>query len=125
MFSQPDIRVLFEPYIFVQLYTDRVPDEFYAPAVRAKFAGGLGRQMDDAVFGNQGFLEKRFGTIELPLYVVLEPRVDDDRIDVVGFYQGLITNTTAFADFLRRSQAETAVAGLPPVSEGNAALASR
>jgi hypothetical protein len=110
VFSQPDIRPLFEPYLFVQLYTDRVPDEFYAPAVRAKFRGSLDRQIDDAVLGNQGFLEKVFETIELPLYVIIEPRVDDDRIDVIAFYQGLITNTTAFADFLRQSQPETAVA---------------
>jgi thiol-disulfide isomerase/thioredoxin len=96
--------------MFVQLYTDRVPNEFYAPAVRAKFGNSLSRQMDDAEIGNQGFLNKVFGTIELPFYIVLEPRLEDDRVDVVGTYQGLIGDPMAFADFLRHSAEEPAVA---------------
>ena len=112
MFSQPEIRRLFEPFVFVQLYTDRVPNEFYTPALRSTFGNSVSRQKDDAA-ANLGFLNKVFDSIELPLYIVLEPRVDNDRIDVVGTFQGLITDVGAFANFLQRSADETAVASLP------------
>lgn len=111
MFSQPEIKRLFEPYVFVQLYTDRVPTEFYAPAVRAKFGGSLSRPIEDAEVANAGFLRKVFGTIQLPLYAILEPRADDDHIDVVAIYnEGVINNVNAFADFLRLPGEKVALA---------------
>jgi hypothetical protein len=110
VFSQPEIKKLFEPYLFVQLYTDRVPNEFYAPALRAKFGGSLSRQIEDAEVANAGFIQKVFGTIQLPLYAILEPSADDDRIDVIAIYnEGVINNVNAFADFLRQPQEASAV----------------
>jgi len=121
VFSQPEIKKLFEPYLFVQLYTDRVPNEFYAPGVRSKFAGSLSRQIDDAEVANAGFLQKVFGTIQLPLYAILEPRADDDRIDVVAIYnEGVINNVNAFADFLRKPQEGPALAARPLPSDEHA-----
>ncbi len=111
MFSQPEIKRLFEAYIFVQLYTDRVPNEFYAPELRARFAKSLRRQIDDAEVANAGFLRKVFGSIQLPLYVILEPRLDSERIDIIGIYdEGLINNVNAFASFLRKPEGDTVAA---------------
>lgn len=99
MFSQTEIKKLFEPYIFVAFYTDRVPNEFYAPELRSKFQD-LSRPMADAD-ANLEFLRRAFGTIQLPLYVVLEPRLDE-KVEVVGIYsEGLINNVSQFAEFLR------------------------
>ena len=99
MFSQAEIKKLFEPYTFIAFYTDRVPNEFYAPALRNNFKD-LSRQRTDAET-NLEFLRRAFGTIQLPLYVVLEPRTDG-KVDVVGVYaEGLINNVSQFAEFLR------------------------
>lgn len=118
MFSQPEIKRLLEPYIVVQLYTDRVPNEFYAPEVRAHFAKGLRRQIDDAEIANAGFLRRVFGSIQLPLYVILEPRPDSERIDVIGIYdEGLINNVNAFASFLRTPQESAVIAAQPSGNE--------
>lgn len=123
MFSQPEIKRLFEPYTFVQLYTDRVPNEFYAPEVRARFGKSLSRQIDDAEVANAGFLRKVFGSIQLPLYVILEPRLDSERIDVIGIYdEGLINNVNAFASFLRKPEGDSAVAGSANGSQAGSRL---
>ncbi len=101
MFSRPDIKPLFQPYLFVQLYTDIVPDEFYAPEVRAKFGSSVERQEADAKDVNFEFLRKVFNNAQLPLYVILEPRLED-QVDVIAVYsEGLINNVNQFAEFLR------------------------
>jgi hypothetical protein len=100
VFSRPEIKQLFQQYIVVQLYTDRIPTEFYSPELQSTFGSSVDRQSDDALFGNQAFIRDAFDTIELPLYVILEPR--EDKIDIIGVYRtGVIRNVPAFAQFLR------------------------
>lgn len=101
MFSKPDIQALFQPYIFVALYTDIVPNEFYSPELRNSFGSSTSRQTADATEANFVFQETGLGDVRLPLYTVLEPTLDD-RILVLGIYEeGLINNEAAFRDFLR------------------------
>ena len=117
MFSQPEIKKLFEPYAVVQMYTDRVPNEFYSGELQSKFGKSLARQIDDAMTNNE-FLKKKFGTIELPFYVILEPRKDGDKLDVVGTFQGLIRNQPDFAQFLRKPGGEMVGAVGPHAQAG-------
>ncbi|MSQ95323.1 MAG: hypothetical protein EXR98_12300 [Gemmataceae bacterium] len=103
MFSKPNVAKLFEPYIVVQLYTDTVPKEFYAPEVQAGFTKDLSRLAADAKQVNVTFQRKVFGTEELPLYVVLEPELDG-TIRTLGAFQGRIFDEQKFIDFLRNPQ---------------------
>ncbi len=100
MFSKPEIRKLFAPYELVQLYTDIVPNDFYSPEARARFGSGTDRQEQDAKV-NYDFQRKIFDDVKLPLYAILEPRLDN-TIRVVGVYdEGRIMNEGAFVQFLR------------------------
>lgn len=93
--------MLFANYIVVKIYTDVVPDDYYSPELRAGFQGTVTRQDQDAKEANFPFQQKIFKDVRLPLYVILEPQLDE-RIDVVGIYpEGKINNETAFAAFLR------------------------
>lgn len=85
----------------MQLYTDRVPNEFYSSELRAQFGSDTVRQKTDAKLVNDAFLKKAFNTAQLPLYVVLEPNIDE-RIDVIGIYaEGRIIDVKGFAEFLQ------------------------
>jgi hypothetical protein len=100
VFSKPQFKDLLGAYGLVQLYTDQVPDRFYAPELRAKFGGSVARQEADAGV-NRWFQLEAFGNEQLPLYVILEPRADG-KVEVVGIYdEGKINNEAAFAEFLR------------------------
>lgn len=80
VFPRPEIKTLLDRFELVKLYTDtREP-------------------IGDT---NKWFQETGFGTLELPLYVILEPR-DDGTILVHGSMGGKIQNTDSFAAFLRR-----------------------
>jgi hypothetical protein len=99
VFSKPEIKKLFQPYRLVQLYADEVPDQFYAPELRASFDGKKTRQTQDAVV-NYDFQVNAFKTSQRPLYAIVRPRLDG-KIDVVSKYEeGKINNVTAFAKFL-------------------------
>jgi thiol:disulfide interchange protein DsbD len=100
VFSKPEFKELFEPYKRVQMFTDKVPDKYYPPGVRATFAGGVKRQRQDAQ-ANLAFQQAAFNTEQLPLYVILEP-LTDGKVKVVGVYpEGKINDEAAFAAFLR------------------------
>jgi thiol:disulfide interchange protein DsbD len=102
VFSKPDIQALLRRFALVQLYTDEVPDEFYASALRAQFGGTTTRQQKDAVEVNLPFQRDVFGTEQLPLYVILEP-LPDGKIRVVDRYdEGKINDAEAFAQFLQK-----------------------
>jgi thiol:disulfide interchange protein DsbD len=108
VFSKGEIRKLFQPYALVQLYTDAVPVEFYAPEDQAKIRSGgdSGRQVNDAEVVNAGFQKKVFNDAKLPLYAILEP-LPSGKVRVVGVYtEGLINDEAAFAEFLRKPQKE-------------------
>jgi thiol:disulfide interchange protein DsbD len=101
VFSKPEIRSLFQPYLLVQLYTDKVPDQFYSTAARRTFRGSVTRQSNDAKMVNLPFQRANFGSEQLPLYVILQP-LPDNTIRVVGRYdEGKINNEAAFAEFLK------------------------
>ncbi|MBI3409171.1 MAG: hypothetical protein HY040_12560 [Planctomycetes bacterium] len=96
VFPKPEIQKLLEDYIIVKLYTDKVPDQFYASGEKVD----LERQLADADV-NSAFQSKVFNTKQLPLYVILEPQAGD-AIQVVGVYpEGRINDVNAFAQFLR------------------------
>jgi thiol:disulfide interchange protein len=101
VFSKPEIKRLFQPYELVQLYTDYVPNEFYSPEDRARFGSDLSRQRADAVEVNLSFQQAVFNTSQLPLYVILEPRLDNTILAVGVYAGGRILNEGAFAQFLR------------------------
>ena len=49
---------------------------------------------------NQGFQDSRFGTLQLPLYVILDPQADG-RVVVRGVYdEGKINAVPRFVEFL-------------------------
>jgi thiol:disulfide interchange protein DsbD len=100
VFTKKEIRDLLTPFRRVQLYTDKVPDEYYSTVDRSKFAD-TSRQRADAL-ANLWFQGQAFGTEQLPLYVILRPTVDG-RIERVGVYdEGKINNVGAFAEFLKK-----------------------
>ena len=59
MFSRPEIKKLLDTYVVVQLYTDHVPPKIPQPAPTAE--------------ENKRLQSDRFGTLQLPLYVILRP----------------------------------------------------
>jgi thiol:disulfide interchange protein DsbD len=97
VFSKPRIRELFRPYLIVKLYTDTVPTQYFGAAVKSKLRG----DGEAYATSNRNFQQKVFGTLQLPLYVVLEPQADG-TIKVIGVYpEGRINKEEAFAEFLR------------------------
>ncbi len=94
VFPRPEVRALLKRYALVQLYTDDVPPGFYAPPPPVAALAAEGG-------ANKDFQEAAFGTLQLPLYVVLEPRADGST-RVVGVYdEGAINDPARFAAFLR------------------------
>ena len=110
VFSKAEFKELFRSYELVQLYTDVVPDEFYAPGIRAQFGNTTTRQGEDAAV-NRWFQRAAFGTEQLPLYVLLEPLLNG-KIRVVGIYdEGKINNEAAFARFLKEPEGAVEAGG--------------
>jgi thiol:disulfide interchange protein DsbD len=94
VFPRPAIRDLLKKYTLVSLYTDEVPAAFYAGPVER-----LVRKEEAAA--NLGFQKALFGTEQLPLYAVLDPKIDGS-VSVVGVYdEGKINDVPRFAEFLR------------------------
>jgi thiol:disulfide interchange protein len=99
VFSKTQINALFEPYIFVKLYTDTVPPQYYAKELQAEVAARAKKDADEV---NLAF-QRRFFDEQLPLYVVLEPQLNG-RIRIVGVYdEGRINNEVLFAEFLKQN----------------------
>ncbi|MCI0682264.1 MAG: hypothetical protein L0Y71_09180 [Gemmataceae bacterium] len=103
VFTKPEIKKLFEPYLMVKLYSDTVPREYYTASLQSELGKTSARQEADA-FTNLRFQRKVFNTEQLPLYALLEPQVDGS-IQVLSVYpEGRINNIAAFADFLRNQK---------------------
>lgn len=79
VFPRPEIKALLERYELVKLYTD------------------TREQVGDT---NKWLQETGFGTLELPLYVILEP-LEGGKIRIHGSTGGKIQDTKAFATFLQ------------------------
>jgi hypothetical protein len=73
----------------VELYTDVVPPR-YQPTTTAR--------------ENRAFLSEKFGTAQLPLYVIVKPLGQGKYEEVDRYDEGKINNITAFAEFLRKHQ---------------------
>jgi thiol:disulfide interchange protein DsbD len=100
VFIRPEVKELFKKYQLVQLYTDKVPERHYPAAVRSRFVG-TARQTTDAEI-NRDFQNRVFGSIQLPLYVILKPE-SGDRVRIVDVYdEGKISNVAAFVEFLKK-----------------------
>jgi thiol:disulfide interchange protein DsbD len=102
VFTKPEISRLFAPYLFVKMYTDSVPLDYYASDLRSH-PDAVARSKEDAK-RNSAFSNEAFGSIQLPLYVIIEPQLDG-TIRTVGVYdEAKISNETAFADFLKHPE---------------------
>lgn len=86
MFSRPLIKDLLSRYTLVQLYTDRVPPQF-EPTTSAE--------------ENRKLLTEKFGTAQLPLYVIIKPLGDGQYAELGRYDEGKINNVSAFEHFLR------------------------
>jgi hypothetical protein len=92
VFSKPAIKELLSQYVLVKLYTDEIPAAYQnTPGVTD---AGENRQ----------FQVDRFGTVELPLYVILRPDGKGDFQEVGRYAVGVIhpPNVNEFAEFLRK-----------------------
>ncbi len=87
MFSKAAIKDLLNQYTLVQLYTDAVPPQ-YQPTTSAE--------------ENRKFQQEKFGTAQLPLYVILKPLHDGKFEEVDRYDEGKINNVSAFAQFLMK-----------------------
>jgi thiol:disulfide interchange protein len=95
VFPKPEVRELLNRYQTVQLFTDTVPEDMYVPRART-----ADRNDQDAVV-NLDFQLKVFKTEQLPLYAILEPRVDGKTQIVAVYTEGRINNEAAFIQFLK------------------------
>ena len=86
MFSRPSIKELLNRYTLVQLYTDMVPPQF---------------QPTTSAGENRKLLTEKFGTAQLPLYVIIKPLGDGQYAELGRYDEGKINNVSAFTRFLR------------------------
>jgi hypothetical protein len=87
VFSRPFIKDFLSRYTLVQLYTDRVPPQ-YEPTTTAE--------------QNRTFLSEKFGTAQLPLYVIVRPQEDGSFAEIDRYDEGKINHIDSFAEFLRK-----------------------
>ncbi len=93
VFPLPAVSELLRKYTLVKLYTDEVPAHYYAPAPAKELRNAEAR-------ANQGLQESRFGSLQLPLYAILDPQADG-RVLVRGVYdEGKINALPRFVEFL-------------------------
>lgn len=101
MFSKPTIKQLLSQYELVQLYTDKVPTQFEPTTSAAE---------------NRELQNKRFGTAQLPLYVILQPIGKGEFREVARYEEGKINDVAAFIQFLEKPLApngDRTVAAVP------------
>jgi hypothetical protein len=106
----PPVKSLLTQYSLVQLYTDKVPPQ-YQPTTSA----------DE----NRRLLNERFGTAQLPLYVILKPEGNGKYAEVARYEEGKINNVGAFLEFLRKPLDAIASNGSVAREETNAGGAGR
>lgn len=85
MFSKARFKNLLSQYSLVQLHTDKVPP-IYQRATTAE--------------ENKKFQQENFGSLQLPLYVILKPLADGKFQEVGRYVEGKINDEDAFAKFL-------------------------
>jgi thiol:disulfide interchange protein len=99
VFPQRRVTELLKKFSLVKLYTDEVPAQYYNPKPDISQRTAEGR-------ANTEFQSTRFGTEQLPLYVILDPQADG-QVKVVGVYdEGKINNVERFVEFLAKPWAK-------------------
>ncbi len=100
VFPLPEVRRLMRNYHLVQLYTDTVPPQCYeAPP-------DLVQQDLDAAT-NLDLQNDKFGTVQLPLYVILKPEPGSSKVKTIAIYSEAKINTSdTFIAFLKRGGAK-------------------
>jgi len=89
MFPRPEVTGLLKDFVLVDLYTDGT----------------------DAISEqNQQLEEKRFGTVAIPFYAIVDP---DER--TIATFPGLTRNASEFVGFLKTRDAKVAALGWPDV----------
>jgi hypothetical protein len=102
VFSKPLIRVLLNEFVGVKLYIDSVPREF---------------QPTTSADENRDLLTDKFGTAQLPLYVILKPLGGGGRYEEIARYdEGKINDVDGFAQFLRAHSTRRIAAEKLPMS---------
>ncbi len=95
VFTKPEIRAALSRYRLVQIYTDTIPGGLYESTVDG------GKQDADAD-ANRKFQEQFFGTLQLPLYVIMKPEANG-KASVLGIYaEGKINREDLFIEFLKK-----------------------
>src|SRR5262249_51922510 len=92
----------------VQLYTDKVPNEFYPAHERTRFGTSTAQQRADAA-NNLRFERERFNTEQLPLYVILKPLPGGEFEVLARYDEGKINDESAFLTFLDGPLSENAI----------------
>ena len=90
MFPRPEITGLLKDFVLVDLYTD-----------------GTDAESEQ----NQQLEEKRFGTVAIPFYAIVDP---DER--TVATFPGLTRNAGEFMGFLKSREAKVAALVLPGIA---------
>ncbi len=90
----PRFHKLLLKYELVQMYTDKVPAEFFLQAP------GTDQLLDEAKVANLGFQKAVFGTEQLPLYAIFEPTPNGAKV-VAVYAEGKINDAKAFEEFLK------------------------
>ncbi len=91
MFPRPEITGLLKDFVLVDLYTD-----------------GTDAESEQ----NQQLEEKRFGTVAIPFYAIVDP---DER--TVATFPGLTRNASDFVGFLKTRDAKVAAAASPETAQ--------
>lgn len=99
VFSLPEVKAEFAKYTLLKLYTDAIPKEYYPPDQRSTVSA---RQRRQDGMANRPFQQTRFGTAELPLYVVVEPTGNDFKEIARYGAVGVIRDKEDFLSFLRK-----------------------
>lgn len=99
VFSRSEVKDLFKQFKLVQLYTDKVPDSHYPAKIRSTLKGTARQRADADV--NRWFEDQAFGSQQLPLYVLLEPKPDGSVAVKQVYAEGKINNVGAFVEFLK------------------------
>jgi thiol:disulfide interchange protein DsbD len=104
VFKRAEVKAAFQKYFGVEVYTDNVPLELFAPAMRAEITKGAVRTTQYADL-NGTFQNGVFSEITLPFYAILEPQ-QDGRIRIVDVYgEGKVNNESEFIRFVTGERA--------------------
>jgi thioredoxin-related protein len=94
IFVQPEVKDLFKQYVRVQIYTDKIPADYYVSAPDED-----NREKDAEP--NLKFEKAVFKSEQLPLYVIVKP-ADGGQFEIVDKYdEGRISKADQFIKFLK------------------------